>query len=91
MLAVAQQIAISRSWASREANAPGTRLLISELLAANRERISAVFDRTLDLIEDAIEARNTLVVKGALVDGGPGHYAGLEAGQLVVRLLSSRR
>jgi hypothetical protein len=39
-----------------------------------------VFDHTLDLIEDAFEARNTPVVKGAVVDGGPDHYAQIEAG-----------
>jgi hypothetical protein len=33
---VARQLGVSRSWASREANAPGTRLLISELFEANR-------------------------------------------------------
>jgi hypothetical protein len=46
--------------ASREANAPGTRLLISELFEADRELINALFDQTLDVIEDAFEARCTL-------------------------------
>jgi hypothetical protein len=84
---------VSRSWASREANAPGTRILIAELLEANRERINALFDRTLDLIEDALEARNTLVIKGALVDAGPDHYVRIEAGRLVLllRLLREAR
>jgi hypothetical protein len=36
--AVAQQLGVSRSWASREANAPGTRNLIAELLELRRER-----------------------------------------------------
>ncbi len=43
--------------ASREANALGTRLIISKLFEANRERLKAILDRTLDLIEDAFEAR----------------------------------
>jgi hypothetical protein len=81
---------VSRSWASREANAPGTRLLISELFEADRELINALFDQTLDVIEDAFEARCTFVVRGAVVDGGADHYAQLEAGALVLRLLSSR-
>jgi hypothetical protein len=75
----------------RAANAPGTRLLIAEVFEARRERISALFDRTLDLIEDAFEARNTLVVKGALVDAGPDHYARIEAGKVVLRLLRQAR
>jgi hypothetical protein len=48
--AVARQLGVSRSWASREANAPGTRTLIAELLDARREQLSALFDRTLKVI-----------------------------------------
>jgi hypothetical protein len=69
----------------------GTRLLIAELFEANHERISAVFDQALDVIEDAFEARDTVVVKGALVDAGPDHYARIEAGKLVLRLLRQAR
>jgi hypothetical protein len=89
--AVARQLGVSGSWASREANASGTRLVIAELFEANRERINAMLDRTLDVIEAAFEARCTLVVKGTLVDGGPDHYARIEAGHLVVRLLRQAR
>jgi hypothetical protein len=56
-------VAASLSWASREANAPGTRTLIAELFEANSERINAVFDHTLGLIEDAFEARDAAVTK----------------------------
>jgi hypothetical protein len=85
--AVARQLGVSRSWASREANAPGTRLLIAELFESRRDRLSRLFDQTLDLIEDAFEARKGFVVKGAIVDGGPDHCARIEAGKLVLRLL----
>ncbi len=67
------------------------RLIISELFEANRERLKTILVRTLDLIEDAFEARGTLVVNGALVDAGPDHYARLEAGELVLRLLRRAR
>ena len=70
---------MSRSWASREANAPGTRNLLAELLEPRRERLNALFDQTLDVIEDAMKARKIFVVKGVIVDGGPDHYARLEA------------
>jgi len=70
---------VSRSWASREANAPGTRNLIAELLEPYRERLDALFDQTLDVIEDAMKARQFLVVNRVLVDVGPDHYAQLEA------------
>jgi hypothetical protein len=68
----------------------GARLVIPELFEANRERVSKLFDRTLDVIEAAFEARCTLVVKGALVDSGPDLYARIEAGKQVLRLVSSR-
>ena len=40
-----------------------------ELLKANSGRLNALFDRTLDVIEDAFQARKTFVVSGAVVDG----------------------
>jgi hypothetical protein len=82
---------LSRSWASRETNAPGTRLLIAKLLEPRRERLSALFDKTLDVIEDAFQARKIFLVRGVVVDGGPDHYARLEAAKLVLRLVSARR
>jgi hypothetical protein len=88
---VARQLGVSRSWASREANAPGTRMLIAELLASYRERLSAPFDKKLDVTKDAFRARKIFVVRGALVDGGPDHNARLAAAKPVLRLTSSRR
>ena len=70
---------MSRSWASREANAPGTRQLLAELLEPYRKRLNELFDQTLDVIEDAMKARQLLVVSRVLVDVGPDHYARLEA------------
>jgi hypothetical protein len=52
---VARQLGVSRSWASREAHAPGTRILVAELLNSQRERLSALFDQTLDVIKDAFK------------------------------------
>jgi hypothetical protein len=82
---------VSRSWASREANAPSTRLVIAELLDSQRERLNELFDQTLNVIKDAFGARKIFVVRGVIVDGGPDHYARLEAAKLVLRLVSSRR
>jgi hypothetical protein len=80
---------VSRSWASREANAPGTRILIAELLDA--QRLSALFDQTLDLIKDAFQARKIFVMGGVLIDGGARSHARLEAAKLFIRLISARR
>jgi hypothetical protein len=87
----ARQLGVSRSWASREANAPGTRLLIAQLLAPHRERLGVLFDQTLDVIEGAFQARKIFLVKGVVVDGRPDHYARLEAVKMFVQLLSSCR
>ena len=76
---VARQLGVSRLWASREANAPGTRNLLAELLEPHCKRLSALFDQMLDVIEDAMKAREFLVVNRVLVDVGPDHYARLEA------------
>jgi hypothetical protein len=76
---IARHLGVSRSWASREANAPGTRILIADLFELCRERVKALFDQTLDVIEDAMKARKFLVVNRVLVDVGPDHYARLQA------------
>jgi hypothetical protein len=85
--AVARQLGVSRSWASREANAPGTRNLLAELLEHHRERLNALFDQALDVIEDAMNARHFLVVNRVLVDVGPDHYARLEAVKMFTVLM----
>jgi hypothetical protein len=76
---IARQLNVSRSWASREANAPGTRIFIADIFELCRERVKALFDQTLDVIEDAMNARQFLVVNRVLVDVGPDHYARLQA------------
>jgi hypothetical protein len=52
---IARQLGVSRSWASREANAPGTRPLLADLFELCRERVKALFDQALDVIEDRDE------------------------------------
>ena len=78
---------LSRSGASREANAPGTRNLLAELAALHRERMDELFDQTLDDIEDAMKARQFLVVNRVVVDVGPDHYARLEAVKMFTLLM----
>jgi hypothetical protein len=41
------------------------------LLDSQREHLSALFDQTLPVIEDAFQARKIFVVRGVIVDGGP--------------------
>jgi hypothetical protein len=42
--AIARQLSVSRSWASREANAPETRLRVVELLAQRAPAISQLIE-----------------------------------------------
>ena len=71
----------------QEANAAGTRNLLAELLDGPRERLNALFDQTLDVIEDATNARQFLVVNRVLVDAGPDQYARLEAVKMFTVLM----
>jgi hypothetical protein len=84
---IARHLGVSRSWASREANAPGTRIFIADIFELCRERVKALFDQALDVIEDAMNARQFLVVNRVLVDVGPDHYARLEAVKMFTLLM----
>jgi len=84
---VARQLGVSRSWASREANAPGTRHLMAVLLEPYRERLGVLCDQALDAIEDAMKARQFLVVNRVLVDVGADHFARLEAVKVFTALM----
>jgi hypothetical protein len=61
------------------------------LLEPHREQLNELFSLTLDLIKDAFQARKIFLVRGVLLDGGPDHYARLEAVKMFLRLVSSRR
>jgi hypothetical protein len=37
----------------------------------------------LDVIEDAFQARKKYLLKGVVIDGGPDHYARLEAAKVL--------
>jgi hypothetical protein len=80
----------SRSWASREANALSTRLVIAELLDSQRERLNELFDQTLNVIKDAFGARKIFVVRGVIIDGGPDHHAGSKPRSLNRPILQTR-
>jgi hypothetical protein len=66
-------------------------VFIAQLLAPHRERLSRLFDQTLDVIENAFQAREIFLVRGVVVDGGADHYARLEAVKMFMQLISSRK
>jgi hypothetical protein len=74
-----------------QAKPRGARILVAELLEQHREQLHELFRLTPDLIKDAFQARKIFLVRGAVVAGGPDHYARLEAAKLFLRLISSRR
>lgn len=53
---IAKKEKVSRCWASREANAPETRLLIDRLLDARAAKVETLLDKSLAVIKDALTA-----------------------------------
>ena len=45
---IACQIGVSRSWASREANSPGVRNIIAEVIRESCQQIKALFSQALN-------------------------------------------
>jgi len=70
-----------------QGSAPGTRIFLADIFELCRERMDALFDQTLDVLEDAMKARQFLVVNRVLVDVGPDHYARLEAVKMFTVLM----
>lgn len=59
---VAKSEGLSRSHVSREANAPETRLLMAELLAAHRGKVARLVGKALTRIDLALDAHATEIV-----------------------------
>src|SRR5215217_7209812 len=53
---IARNLRVSRSWASREANAPQTRVMLASMLDNRAESIARLIDHAFDVIEDAFHA-----------------------------------
>jgi len=88
---IARQLNVSRSWASREANAPGTRFILAKAFEANRQQMSEVFDLTLNAIREAMTARKLVLLDGSFVDCGPDHYVRLEAVKMFILLMRAAK
>lgn len=79
---VAKEEGVSRSWASRETNAPATRVLIDKLLDSHQERIAGLIPRCLDVIENGFEANDGLL---------PDHRVRLLSAKRLIELCSAGR
>mgnify|MGYP003575705697 CR=1 FL=1 len=85
--AIAQRLGVSRSWASREANAPETRAFLSCLVERNSAKIAQMLANALETLNRAYDA--TMVVRVSQVDIEiPDHRIRLEAAGLFIRLVT---
>jgi Homeodomain-like domain len=87
--AVARRLGVSRSWASREANAPETRLMLAALFARHAERMGQLLDQALTTIDRAFEATRQIRLSDGQLLEIPDHRIRLEAAGVLVRLLAT--
>jgi hypothetical protein len=87
--AVARRLGVSRSWASREANAPETRLMLAALVERHAERMGQLLDQALTTIEAALEATKQIRFSDGQVLDVPDHRIRLEAAVIFVRLVAT--
>lgn len=82
---IARKEQISRSWASRETNAPETRLLIAHLLDEHEAKVRELIPKALAVIEEGLRAEMLIVTRvgdGIELNTVPDHR---------VRLLAAKR
>jgi hypothetical protein len=84
--AIARELGVTRSWASREAHAPGTRELVDALADQYREVIDALLESLLNTIAPALRARKFVMHDGNRIDMGPDHRLRMKAVDLLLQL-----
>jgi hypothetical protein len=87
--AVARELGVSRSWASREAHAQGTCEVIEILANEHAAAIDVLLEATLNVIKDVLQARKVKRVRGKVVDLGPDHCLRMKAVGLYSRLVEA--
>lgn len=88
---IARDEKISRATASRVANSPETQIVITALVEQHRDRIGAIFAKSLGVVDEALDATKTALVEGCVVDMGADHYARLTAVKRLNELLTAGR
>ena len=86
--AVARTLGVSRSWASREANAPETRVVLNALVQRRAEAVKRQIDAALTTIENALKA--TIIGPPGQTVCVPDHGIRLEACSVFIKLISSK-
>ena len=88
--AIARELGVWRSWASREAHAPQTRERGDALADQYHEVIDALFETVLNAIVRGLAARKFTTRNGKRFDKGPDHRVRLKAAGLLLELLKAR-
>jgi hypothetical protein len=87
--ALARKLGVSRSWASREANAPATRLLLTALMERHSEKFGQLLDQAFLTLEEAFAATQLIHGLDRQPFEVPDHHIRLEAAGLFLRLLAT--
>lgn len=88
----AEELGLSRQWTSKEAHTPETSLLLAEMLAPESAAIRKLVQRSVAVVEEALEATKSVATKdGTVVDLGPDHYARLQAVKRLLEIVTAAR
>ena len=85
---IARDLGVSRSWASREANSPGTRVILRHLVEKRAEMIAILIEHAFDVIEDGLGATTLITTANGHIEV-PDHRIRLKAVALFTRLVST--
>src|SRR4051794_4149208 len=86
---IARQFGVSRSWTSREANAPETRVVLTALAENRADHIYRLIVHALEVIEQALDATKVIRLSRHKVIVAPDHRIRLEAVDLFLKLLAA--
>jgi hypothetical protein len=88
----ARKLKVSREYASREANAQGTRLVLADLLRPHAAQLEKLVARSIEVLEDGLKAGHTHVLaNGDLVHLPIDHRTRLTAVRQLADLISRGR
>ena len=88
---IGREEGVSRQTISKQLASAETRQIIVALTNREIDRVSEMFNRVLQVIDEGLDARRLQVRKGAVVDLGPDHYARLTAADRFMQLLTAGR
>lgn len=89
---IAEKTGLHPVTVSRIANAPATKLLMSELLKGHESKLKRLVGKSLGAIDDAFDARRQGCTKdGSVVEMGADHFARLAASKRLIEMVQAAR